>query len=84
MGKLFISASCVLVAWGYFTTREDINLKGVPVTTLVVIGISSWLIARVFLSIYIIVIDTGALPPLGKGFRQHSHHCDRRWCASLL
>ncbi len=60
MGKLLITATCVLVAWAWITSEyQNMGLQTTPIFTYVLVGISSWLIARMFLSVYIVVIDAG-------------------------
>lgn len=61
MGKLFITAVCVLSAYAWLTTPEvakELNVVDTPVTTLVVVGLAAWLIARLFLNVFVVVIDS--------------------------
>ena len=60
MGKLFITAACVLTAYAWLTNQaiaRELNVRDTPVTTLIVVGLSAWLIARLFLNVYVVVID---------------------------
>lgn len=50
----------MLTAYAWLTNpavARDLNVHDTPVTTLIVVGLSAWLIARLFLNVYVVVID---------------------------